>query len=97
LLVCAGLTLLVGAPLAVHFFGPTATLIMLAVSFVALGGTLVIHDPAGSPQTRRIRLAALFISMVTMLLISLLPTTRRADPPHWGILTDDRKPVAVPP
>ena len=74
LLVCAGLTLLLGAPLAVHFFGPTATLIMLAVSLIALGGTLVIHDPVGSPQTRRVRLALLFVSMGTVLLLSLLPT-----------------------
>jgi len=89
LLVCAGLTLLVGAPLAVHFFGATAALIMLAVSLVALGGTLVIHDPVGSPQTRRIRLATLFISMGTMLLLSLLPTTRNVGPPNPGSATDD--------
>ena len=94
LLVCAGLTLLVGAPLAVHFFGPTATLIMLAVSLVALGGTLVIHDPVGSPKTRRIRLAALFVSMGTMLLLSLLPTNRNVGPPDSGSPTDDRNPVA---
>ena len=100
LLVCAGLTLLVGAPLAVHFFGPTAALIMLAVSLVALGGTLVIHDPVGSPQTRRIRLAALFVSMGTMLLLSLLPTigthewARNVGPPGSGSPPDDRNPVA---
>ncbi len=75
LLVSAGLTLLVGAPLAVYIFGSTATLMMLAVSLVALGGTLVIHDPFGSPQTRRIRLVALFISMGTMLLLSILLTS----------------------
>jgi hypothetical protein len=103
LLVCAGLTLLVGAPLAVHFFGPTAALIMLAVSLVALGGTLVIHDPVGSPQTRRIRLAALFVSMGTMLLLSLLPTigthewARNVGPPGSGSPPDDRSPVARPP
>lgn len=97
LLVCAGLTVLIGAPLAVHFFGPTATLIMFAVSLVALGGTLVIHDPVGSPQTRRIRLAALFVSMGTMLLLSLLPTNRNLGPPDSGSPTDDRNAVASPP
>lgn len=70
LLISGGLTLLVGAPLAVLFFGPTAALIMLAVSLVALGGTLVIHDPLGSPLSRRIRLGALFVSISAMLLLS---------------------------
>ncbi len=69
LLVCAGLTVLVGAPLAVHLFGATAALIMLAVSLVAIGGTLVIHDPAGSPMTRRVRLIVQLVSMGTMLLL----------------------------
>jgi len=96
LLVCAGLTLLVAAPLAVHFFGPTAALIMLAVSLVALGGTLVIHDPVVSPQTRRIRLATLFVSMGTMLILSLLPTTRNAGPPGSGSSRDDKGPAAQP-
>jgi len=102
LLVCAGLTVLVGAPLAVHFFGSTATLIMLAVSLVALGGTLVIHDPVGSPKTRHIRLAALFVSMGTILLLSLLPTigthewARNIGPPDSGSPPDDRNPVSQP-
>ena len=97
LLVCAGMTLLVGAPLAVHFFGPTATLIMLAVSLVALGGTLVIHDPVGSPQTRRIRLASLFVSMGMMLLLSIMLTTRNAEPPGSESPNDLRVPATSPP
>ncbi len=79
LLVCAGLTLLVGAPLAVHFFGLAATLMMLAVSLVALGGTLVIHDPVGPSKSRQFRLGGLFVSMVAMLLISLMPASRSTE------------------
>jgi hypothetical protein len=90
LLVCAGLTLLVGAPFAVRFFGPTSALMMLAVSLVALGGTLVIHDPVGSPQMRRIRLGALFVSMATMLVLSLLLAPRAVGPSDSGSLVDDR-------
>jgi len=95
LLVCAGLTLLVGAPLAVHFLGSTATLTMLAVSLVALGGTLVIHDPVGSPRARRIRLVALFLSMGTILLLSLVPTARKVEPRGSGSPADDRDPPMV--
>jgi len=94
LLVCAGLTILVGAPLAVHLFGATAALVMLAVSLVALGGTLVIHDPVGSPRTRRIHLCALTVSMATMLLLSLLPSAPSDEPPGSASPTEGRFLVA---
>jgi len=84
LLACAGFTLLVGAPLAVRFFGPAAALMMLALSFVALGGTLIIHEPLDCPGTRRIRLWELLISMATMLLLSLLPASRTVVPTAVG-------------
>jgi hypothetical protein len=89
LLVCAGLTVLVAAPLAVRLFGPTAALMMLALSFVALGGTLVIHEPLDSRRTRRVRVCGLFLSMATMLLLSLLTTSRAVAPSGSGLPAEE--------
>jgi len=80
LLVCAAFTWLVGAPLAVRLFGPTAALMMLALSLVALGGTLIIHEPVGPPRTRRVRLWGLSLSLATMIVLSLLPRTNSPTP-----------------
>ena len=48
------------APLAQGMVGKPATLVMLALSLLALGGTLIIHEPGFSPRTRRIRLCVVF-------------------------------------
>jgi hypothetical protein len=72
---CIALTVSVTGPLAIHFFGHRATLQMVALSMIALGGTLVIHDPGHVPQVRRRRVAAVFASLGMMLLLTLFGTT----------------------
>ena len=52
-----------------------AMLAGVALSLVALGGTMIIHQPTGSVRTRRLRLAAVFASIA--LLIQLLPPAGR--------------------
>ena len=61
-----------------------------AVSLVALGGVVVIHEPVDSPRTRRRRLAAVFVSVA--LLIGLLPAAGR----QWSLQADQRYRTARP-
>lgn len=70
-LLCIAGTVAITAPLAVRLFGHRATLQMVALSLVALGGTLVIHDPGHAPQVRHRRLAAVFASLGGMILMAL--------------------------
>lgn len=70
-LLCIAGTVAITAPLVVRLFGHRATLQMVALSLVALGGTLVIHDPGHAPQVRHRRLAAVFASLGGMILVAL--------------------------
>lgn len=78
LLVCAALTAWIGAPVMLSLMGTTATLVMLALSMIALGGLLIIYEPAYSLRTRRIRLLVIFGSISTMILLAALPSN------PWG-------------
>jgi len=66
---CAGLTVLVTAPLAVHVFGHRAALVMLALSLAALGGTLVLHETEDLPRLRRARFGMVLGSLAVVLAI----------------------------
>ena len=68
---CNSLTVAVTCPLAIHFFGHRATLQMVALSLIGLGGTLVIHDPGHVPRVRHRRVVAVFASLGLMILFTL--------------------------
>jgi hypothetical protein len=74
--VCAALSVWIGFPLARAWLGTSATLLMIALSFLALGGALIIHEPKYSPRTRRARLGTIFASIATMILAAWIM-------PHW--------------
>lgn len=71
-LLCAAFSVWVTGPLAIRLFGRPATIIMVALSLVAVGGTLVIHDSADSPQRRRRRILLVFACLSLMILLVLL-------------------------
>lgn len=75
-LACAAMTIWIGVPLAQHLLGTPATLVTISLSLLALGGTLIIHEPKYSPRTRRARLCTVFASIATMILMAWLT-------PHW--------------
>lgn len=77
-------------PWTVRWVGEAAALAAAALSLLALGGTLIIHDPAFSPRTRRIRLAFIFAAVGAM--IALAPTAAlrgQAHPPP------DQRPLEI--
>lgn len=55
--------------------GMFAALTTVALSLVALGGAIVIHEPAGSPRVRTCRVGVLFVSIAA--LIVLMPRAGR--------------------
>jgi hypothetical protein len=67
-MICAALSVWIGLPLARAWLGTSVTLLMIALSFLALGGALIIHEPKYSPRTRRARLGTIFASIATMIL-----------------------------
>ncbi len=80
LLVFGALMVLLGGPLAMGVLGERATLMLLALFLIALGGTLIIHEPGYSPQVRRARLCAVFAAIATMIALTARPL-RPFDPP----------------
>lgn len=78
-LVCASLTVWLGVPLVEDWMGTEATRVLLALSLLALGGILVIFEPGDSTRTRRLRLAAAFVPIATMISLSLLV-------PNWWVM-----------
>ncbi len=72
ILVCAVFVIWVAAPVAERLTGRPATLLILALSLLALGGTLIIHDPSRSPRTQRARLCAVFGPIAAMITLAWL-------------------------
>ncbi len=70
ILVCCALTVWVLFPVVRRVLGMQATEVLLALSLMALGGILIIHEPGFSPRTRRLRLCAVFASIGAMLLLA---------------------------
>ena len=60
------------APVAIQILGRRATLMVLALSMLALGGTLIIHEPSYSPRTRRVRLCVVFGSIGAMIALAVI-------------------------
>ncbi len=75
LLVCVALTFWIITPLVIRLIGESATLILLGLSLLALGGTLIIHEPTYSPRTRRARLGAVFGSIGATIVVSSFPSS----------------------
>ncbi len=71
MLVAGGLSVAIIAPLSLSKLGFPATLAAVGLGLLALGGTLVIHEPRYSPTTRRIRIAAIFGAIGLMITLSL--------------------------
>ncbi len=71
-LVGGAISVWIVAPLLSRYFGAAAALSILGLSLLALGGTLIIHEPSYSPQTRRVRLAAVFFSIAVITTFFLL-------------------------
>ncbi len=70
LLICAGVTVWLTAPLAVWFFGRSGALVLLAISLMALGGVLIFHEPRLETAPRRFRLGAVFALIALLMLIA---------------------------
>jgi hypothetical protein len=68
-LVCVGLTIWPIAPAAIVLLGASTALLTSALSFLALGGSLIIHDPA-VPASRQARLSAIFGCVGAMALLA---------------------------
>lgn len=73
MLVACGLTVWVGAPICARLLGEMATLAVLGLSLLALGGMLITHEPSYSSRTRRVRLCAVFGSIGAMIGLALFP------------------------
>jgi hypothetical protein len=71
-IVYSALSIWLIVPVAQRFLGRPAVMVTLALALVALGGTLIIHDPKYSPRTRRARLLAVFGSIATMIVLAWL-------------------------
>ena len=78
LLVCIAATFWITAPLAIQLLGVRPTLVMLALSLMAVGGMLVIHDASVSVTAKRIRLAFVFGAVGLMIVLA----SGRANPWH---------------
>lgn len=59
------------------------SLAMLALLLTALGGALIIHEPAYSPRTRRVRLCGVFAAMVGMIILAPRSEDPRAQERVW--------------
>ncbi len=88
LLACSGFAIWLGAPRVARWMGEPAALVLLALSLLALGGMLIIHEPSYSPATRRVRLWAVFASVGVMILASSSSWNPwRVAPPAWSLNT----------
>ena len=59
-LVCAGLVVWVGAPLAEYRLGMPSSMAVAGLLLFAVGGVLIIYEPAYSPRMRQLRLGLVF-------------------------------------
>lgn len=70
LLFCSALTFWVTAPVAIWAFDARATLVMLALSLMAVGGILIMHDTVVDGAARRVRLALVFGAVGIMITLA---------------------------
>lgn len=88
-IVAGGLVWALGAPLSVVLLGSATAAAACALSLLALGGVLVIHEPEYAPRSRRNRLLFVFAAVAAM--IGLAPAATPAD----NIGVDSFAPPAV--
>lgn len=73
LLFCVAIACWLTAPMALGIVGAPATLVMLALALLAIGGILVVHDPSATTIGRRVRLAFVFGAVGTMIALGSSP------------------------
>lgn len=95
MLVCGAVTILVAAPIATYLFREPATLMLLSMSLIALGGLLVIHEPSYTPQVRRARLGTVFGSVAAMILLGSMSFVARLSRPPVELVGDVAMPAAT--
>lgn len=69
----------VGAPAMVSLLGGATSFALLALSLVAVGGMLIIHEPHYSRRTRRARLCGVFAAIAFTVLLMPPPERGRVD------------------
>lgn len=91
LLIASALTVGITAPASLHFFDRAPTAMMLGLSLLAIGGTLIIHEPTYSRRTRRLRLCAVFAALGGLIVsVMLYPPVARSrgvtsiEPAAWS-------------
>lgn len=89
-LICAAATVMFAVPLAVYFFREPATLMLLSMSLIALGGLLVIYEPSYAPRVRRARLKAVYGSLAAMILLASVAAVSRVSPSPIELSGDSR-------
>ncbi len=67
MLVAAGLIAWLGAPALHALIQTSAVVAIVSLSFLAVGGMLIIHEPTYSARTRRVRLCAVFGLIAAMI------------------------------
>ena len=72
----AAIAVWVAVPAAIKAHGAAVSLAMIALSLVALGGTLIIHEPDYRPGPRRARIAIVFVALALMV-VALPMISRR--------------------
>jgi len=77
MLISAGCACLAVALVLLEHLGSYATLVAMTLAQLAVGGTLLIHDPYSAPSAHRLRLGAVFGGVVGMTF--LMPEAGR----HW--------------
>lgn len=95
-LVWSALVVWMAAPLAVRLAGTHAALLVLGLSLLALGGTLIIHEPSYAPRTRRIRLCAVFGCIGFMIVVFLWPSRERRSVPWFDRVSAAMVSIAEP-
>lgn len=66
----------VGAPAVGHVLSGRTAQAASALFLVALGGTLIVHEPTSSLRTRAIRVSAVFCALAIMICWTLYPPSR---------------------
>lgn len=78
----AAITVWVAVPVAIKAHGAAVSLAMIALSLVALGGTLIIHEPDYRPGPRRARIAIVFVALALMVVALPMIPRRRGERAH---------------
>ncbi len=95
LLVCAAVTVWLSAPWAVDLFGPGNALMMLAISLIALGGLLIVHESDYAAPARRLLIGLAGAVIAAMLIFSRVLTTDSPMPSPPSVSASDSAPTMM--